>query len=106
MSKDSVHELREVAQELPGLFNVLSENLPKLINSLLGTLYSEESARNLGKATAAFYKELVEAGIPQEEALKMAKDYVGSLNKVMQNAPNLGGSRHGYKVKIDTKDQD
>jgi hypothetical protein len=35
----------------------------------------------MGKAVAAFYKNLKDGGVPDEEALAMTKDYLGTLTK-------------------------
>ena len=43
----------------------------------------------------AFYRELVESGIPADEALAMAKSYIGSLEGVLNQA-KMGG-HHGHK---------
>ncbi|MGI6201988.1 MAG: hypothetical protein ACOYID_01130 [Eubacteriales bacterium] len=66
-------------KEIGEMFDEISEKLPKLIKSLVDTLYSVESGQKMGQAVGSFYKELMDNGIPQEEALKMAKDYMLSI---------------------------
>jgi len=61
------------------VLTVLHKHIPGLVKDLLGVLVSEEAGRKLGEAVGAFYKELREAGIAPDEALKMAKDYMESL---------------------------
>jgi len=61
-----VEELREV-------LSVVSKEVPNLIKSIIASVFSEEAGRDMGKAAAAFYKELKEAGIPEEMAIKMMK---------------------------------
>jgi hypothetical protein len=53
-----------------------------MISGILETLYSAEAGRSMGQSVGNFYKELVGAGISQEEALKMAKDYMLSLKDI------------------------
>lgn len=77
-----------MANEMPinigEMLDEVSTKLPKLINSLLSTLYSAEIGTHMGQAVGNFYKELVQAGIPEAEALSMAKDYVQTLKGITQ----------------------
>ncbi|MDF2686791.1 MAG: hypothetical protein K0S55_1974 [Clostridia bacterium] len=66
-------------KEIGEMLDEVSSKLPKLINGLMSSLYSAEAGKNMGQAVGCFYKELLEAGIPVEDALKMAKDYMLSL---------------------------
>jgi len=76
MAKDiPVKEIGELLDEVSG-------KLPKMISGILETLYSAEAGRSMGQSVGNFYKELVGAGISQEEALKMAKDYMLSLKDI------------------------
>jgi hypothetical protein len=80
--KEDVEELREV-------LNVVSKEVPSLIKGIIGSLFSEEAGRDMGKAAAAFYKELKDAGMPENVAVKMTEDYVSaftSLGEVMKRA--------------------
>ncbi len=58
--------------------------------SCRGTLFSAEAGQELGRAVGAFYKELVDSGIPADEALAMAKSYIGSLQGVLEQAKWIG----------------
>lgn len=73
--KDDLQELRDVMA-------TMSETVPQLINKLLQAYYSTENAANMARAIGAFYKGLVEAGIPENKALKMAQDYMISFEKM------------------------
>jgi len=75
---NSVEDLRE-------LFSVLSEQVPGLLRGLRNILYSKEAAENMADAVATFYKKLVEAGIPKDEALDMARGYVLNLREILGN---------------------
>jgi hypothetical protein len=72
-------------KEIAELLDEVSTKLPKLINGLLGSLYSAEAGKNIGQAVGALYKEMIEQGIPKEDALMMAKDYMLSLKEVTKN---------------------
>ena len=80
--KEDVEELREV-------LSVVSKEVPALIKSIIGSVFSEEAGRDMGKAAAAFYKELKDAGMPEETAVKMTENYVSvftSLGDIMKKA--------------------
>lgn len=71
-------------QELSELLDTVTAKVPKLIRDLVGSLYSSEAGADMGKAVGAYYKNLVEAGLPQDVAIEMAKDYAFSVTKVMK----------------------
>jgi len=66
-------------KEIGELLDEVSTKVPKLINSLLSTLYSAEAGKNMGQAVGNLYKELIAAGLPQEVAIEMSKDYIQTL---------------------------
>ncbi len=72
-------------QDLGAILDTVSEKVPNLLREVLASLYSPQAGSDMGKAVGAFYKELVAAGIPSEEAIKMARDYMISLRDVVQN---------------------
>jgi hypothetical protein len=73
---NSVEDLRE-------LFSVLSEQVPGLLRGLRNILYSKEAAENMADAVSTFYTKLVDAGIPKEEAMDMARGYVLNLRELL-----------------------
>jgi hypothetical protein len=73
-----VEKLREV-------LDVVGDRLPTLLNQLRSSIFSAEAGQELGRAVGAFYKELVDSGIPADEALEMAKNYVGTIQGVLKN---------------------
>jgi len=80
--KEDVEELREV-------LGVVSKEVPALIKGIIASVFSEEAGRDMGKAAAAFYKELKEAGMPEETAVKMTENYISvftSISDVMKKA--------------------
>jgi len=92
--KEDVEELKEV-------LSVVSKEVPNLIKSIIASVFSEEAGRDMGKAAAAFYKELKEAGIPEEIAVKMTENYVSgftSLGDVMKKA--VSGKKVGEEEKL------
>lgn len=69
-------------KEIGEMLDEFSLKLPKLISGILDNMYSAENGRKIGQAVGNLYKELVESGIPQDEALKMARDYMLSLKDI------------------------
>ena len=66
----------EDAEEVKEILSAVSTQVPSLIKSIIGAVFSEEAGRNMGKAAAAFYKELKDSGMPDSVAVKMTEDYV------------------------------
>lgn len=92
--KEDIEELKEV-------LNVVSKEVPNLIKSIIASVFSEEAGRDMGRAAAAFYKELKDAGLPDEVAVKMTENYVSvftSLGDVMKKA--VGGKEKVEGTKI------
>jgi len=83
------------AAEVREILDVVADKIPALLNQLRNTLFSAEAGQEIGRAVGAFYRELVESGIPADEALSMAKSYIGSLEGVLNQA-KMGG-HHGHQ---------
>lgn len=84
----------EDVEELKEVLSVVADKIPALIKGLVSSVFSEDSATNLGKATANFYKELKAGGIPDEVALKMTQDYIGMFSKISEFARSVSKSKH------------
>ena len=77
----------EDAEEVKAILEVVSKEVPALIKGIVGSVFSEEAGRNMGKAAGAFYKELKESGMPDEIAVKMTENYISvftSLGDIMK----------------------
>ena len=75
------------AEEVREIFSVFSKEIPALIKGVIASVFSEEAGRSMGKAAAAFYKELKESGMPDEVAVKMTENYISvftSLGDLMK----------------------
>ena len=72
----------DTPQDLAQLLDTVGEKVPKLIKDLLGSLYNKEAGTNMGQAVGAYYRELLDAGIPQEAAIDMAKELSFSLKNM------------------------
>ena len=77
----------ENPEEIKEILEVVSKEVPGLIKGIVGSVFSEESGRDMGKAAGAFYKELKESGMPDEIAVRMTENYLGvftSLGDIMK----------------------
>jgi len=92
--KEDVEELREV-------LSVVSKEIPAMIKGIIGSVFSEEAGRDMGKAAAAFYKQLKEAGMPEDTAVRMTENYISvftSLGDVMKKAVSGKGEFKGEEI--------
>jgi len=101
--KESRHRHESEAEEVKEILSVVSKELPALVKGILGSVFSEEAGRDLGKAAAAFYKELKSAGLPDEVAVKMTEDYMSTFTSM---GDVLKGMGKGGKLGITAKDKD
>ncbi|MEM2028091.1 MAG: hypothetical protein QXS05_01740, partial [Candidatus Bathyarchaeia archaeon] len=69
---------REDVEEVERILSVVSSKVPDLIKSIIASVFSESTGREIGKAVGAFYKSLIESGIPEQTALKMAENYLST----------------------------
>jgi len=77
----------EDAEEVKEILEAVSKEVPTLIKSIIGAVFSEEAGRDMGKAAGAFYKELKESGMPDETAVRMTENYISvftSLGDIMK----------------------
>lgn len=85
--RSDVEELREV-------LDVVSEKVPDLLRGLRDIMYSRESAESMADAVATFYKKLVEAGLPKEDALEMTRGYMINLRDIVGEGMKFGKHKH------------
>jgi hypothetical protein len=95
----------EDAEDIKKVLDVVSEKIPKLIENLTDILYGEKESAKYGKAVARFYKELVDAGLTNEQAFELTQQYMSSLNLagMIGKAMGEGG---GPKAKVIVKTGD
>jgi hypothetical protein len=48
----------------------------------LASVFSEEAGRNMGKAAAAYYKEMKEGGLPEQVAVRLTEDYMHTFSSI------------------------
>ena len=98
---ESKHKEKKIedAEEVGAILEVVSKELPALIKGIVGSVFSEEAGRDMGKAAAAFYKELKEGGMPDEIAVKMTENYISvftSLGDIMKKIDI--GKKHSSEI--------
>ena len=81
------HEGRPDPEKIKEILDVVSEKVPGLLKDLSKLLYSPESAKQYAEAAAIFYKELLKAGMTDEQAYELTSQYLSTLNlgKMMRN---------------------
>ncbi len=72
----------EEAEEVKEILSVVSEKVPALIKGLMSSVFSADSAKDMGKAAATYYSELKAGGIPDDVAVQMTKEYIGTFSKI------------------------
>ena len=102
--KEDVEDLREV-------LSVVSKEVPALIRGIIAGVFSEEAGRDMGKAAAAFYKELKEAGMREQTAVKMTENYVsvftslGDIMKKVVSGEKMKGEEIGKEIEKAVKEK-
>jgi hypothetical protein len=66
--------------EMKEMFELFSERIPTLLNSLTDAIYGKDAAAKFGTAVADFYKTLKGSGMTDEQAFRLTEQYMSSLN--------------------------
>ncbi len=92
--------------ELKEILDTVSEKVPRMIRELMGSLYSKEAGTSMGQSIGAFYRELVDSGIPEKDALDMAKSYIFSLKDVMRGEGGRAKGGWNFNMGGHTRDEE
>ncbi|MBC7108646.1 MAG: hypothetical protein H5T41_07665 [Methanomassiliicoccales archaeon] len=68
------------AEKVREIFRVLSESVPQLLEKLTKVLYGAEESREYAKAVATFYKALKDAGMTDQQAFELTREYMSNLS--------------------------
>ena len=101
MSHDERKSGRMEPENIKEILGVVSTEIPALIKSILSTVFSEEAGKNMGKAAAAYYKELKNGGLPEEVAVKLTQEYMRTFTSLGDMLKNAGGGRWGRSQRVD-----
>jgi len=97
MVDDERKERKMEPENIKEILSVVSSEVPALIKSVLSSVFSEEAGRNMGKAAAAYYKELKTGGLPEPIAVKMTEDYMRTFTSIGDMLRSSGMGRHGER---------
>lgn len=88
------HEMPK-PEEISAIMAVVSKEIPSLVKGILDAFFSPQAAADMGKAVASFYKNLRDGGIPEEQAISMTKDYLGTITKWSEALKGVRWARRG-----------
>ena len=86
-------DAKKEAEEVREILSVVSTEIPALIKSILASVFSEEAGRSMGKAAAAYYKELKDGGLPEQVAVKLTEDYMQTFTSFGDMLRNVGSGK-------------
>lgn len=93
MDDDEKRKEKHGPEDLKEVLSAVSTEVPGLIRSILSSVFSEEAGKSMGKAAAAYYKELKNGGLPEQVAVKMTEDYMKTFTSLGDMLRS--GGRHG-----------
>jgi len=67
-------------EKIKEILEVVSDKVPGMLKELSGVLYGTDQAKNYGVAISTFYKELKNAGMKDEQAFDLTRQYMSTLN--------------------------
>jgi hypothetical protein len=76
MSNDNIPS----EQELRGIFKVLGDEVPGLLERLTKIMYGVKQGEDFGKAVGNFYKALLDSGMSKEQAFSLTQDYMSNMS--------------------------
>ena len=74
------HEGIPDPEKIKEILDVVSEKIPGLLKELSQVLYGPKEAKQFGVAISTFYKELLDAGMTEEQAFELTRQYMSTLN--------------------------
>ena len=89
------------AEEVKEILGVVSTEIPALIKSIVASVFSEEAGRSMGKAAAAYYKELKDGGLPEQVAVKLTEDYMRTFTSFGDLLRRSGGKEDEIGKKVE-----
>jgi len=65
-------------EELKEVMTTLKETIPTLISGMIEAVYNAEDGESLARITARFYRELVTAGMDEDNAFQLTREFMKS----------------------------
>jgi len=84
------------AKEVKEVLEVVSSEIPKLLEAISNAMYTKENAENLGRSVAQFYKQMKDAGMDERQAFELTEKFMqnfsmgGMIGQVLQGGVNIG----------------
>ena len=73
-------EEKHNAQEVKEIMQVVSTEIPKLLEAITSAIYDSKNAENFGKAVAEFYKQMKAAGMDDKQAYELTQKYMTNFS--------------------------
>jgi hypothetical protein len=105
MSDREEEDVRKEAKEVKEILSAISTEVPTLIKSILASVFSEEAGRNMGKAAAAYYKQLKDGGLPEQVAVKLTEDYMRTFTSLGDMLRGVGRGNWSGKATEDITEE-
>jgi len=93
MNIDLTGDKEGKVEEIREILGTVSEMVPSLLKELRGVLYSKEAAESMADAVGTFYRKLVEAGVPRDDAMEMTRGYMINLRDLVRGRGVTLGER-------------
>ena len=93
------NEFVESPEDIAEILDTVSDKVPKMIKGIIDSFFSPEAAQNMAKSIADFRRTLIESGIPEDEAMAMTREYMGTVTnwKGMMKDARIGAHYHEYE---------
>jgi hypothetical protein len=91
------------AKDVKEILSAVSSEVPTLIKSILDSVFSEAAGRSMGKAAAAYYKELKDGGLPEQVAVKLTEEYTRTFTSLGDMLRSAG---KGARMQWSRSDED
>jgi hypothetical protein len=95
---------KQDAKEVKEILEVVSVEIPKLLESISNVIYKAENAEVMGKSIAAFYKQMKDAGMDEKQAFELTQQYMKSFSLGGMISSAMGGMGGPPRNKKDDDD--
>ena len=68
------------AKEVKEILEVVTTEIPKLLESITNAIYDEKNAESFGKAVAEFFKQMKAAGMDDKQAYELTQKYMTNFS--------------------------
>jgi hypothetical protein len=90
-------EAVESPEDIAYILETVSDKVPSMIKGIISAFFSPEAARDMAKSVAEFRKTLIEGGIPEDEAIKMTREYMQTVTNWKGMMKEIKVGEHHYR---------